>query len=131
MSKTILVVEDEQTLQDVIKQKLIINQFEVLTAFDVTSALEIMRSSKKIDVVWLDHYLLGDKNGIDLVVKIKDSTDWKDIPIFVVSNTASPDKVHNYIKLGVKKYYTKANFRLDQIIDDIKSSFEGKGKGEK
>lgn len=46
---------------------------------------------------------------------------WKDVPIFVVSNTASADKVQSYLQLGVNKYYTKADYRLDDIIKDIKT----------
>jgi hypothetical protein len=43
------------------------------------------------------------------------------VPIFVVSNTASADKVQSYLQLGVNKYYTKADYRLDDIIKDIKT----------
>jgi CheY-like chemotaxis protein len=64
---------------------------------------------------------MGKENGLDFVADIKNNVDWKSIPVFVVSNTASPDKVHSYMQLGVDKFYTKANFRLDEIIGDIKS----------
>ena len=46
---------------------------------------------------------------------------WKKIPIFVVSNTASPAKVQSYILLGISKYYIKAEHRLDEIVSGIKS----------
>jgi hypothetical protein len=42
----------------------------------------------------------------------------------VVSNTATQEKVQSYISLGVDKYYTKADYRLDAIIEDIKNNFE-------
>ncbi|MFA5125041.1 MAG: response regulator [Patescibacteria group bacterium] len=119
--KTILVVEDERPLVEAIKIKLEKSGFAVTTARTVKQALQYLEEGVKIDVIWLDHYLLGQENGLDLVAKIKEEDSaWKAIPIFVVSNTATPDKVQSYLRLGVNKYYTKADFRLELIIKDIK-----------
>lgn len=118
----ILVVEDEKPLQEAIKIKLEKNDFEVVTARAVDQALGFMEDLARVDVIWLDHYLLGKDNGLDFVVKLKNDEKWKMIPIFVVSNTASADKVKTYLELGVEKYYTKADFRLDNIIEEIKKS---------
>ena len=61
------------------------------------------------------------------ISKIKEENSaWKNIPIFVVSNTAGDDKKHAYLNLGANKFYTKSNFRLDQIIDDVKATLEQK-----
>ncbi|MBU2229586.1 hypothetical protein KJ810_04220, partial [Patescibacteria group bacterium] len=60
----------------------------------------------------------------DFVTKIKENNRWKSIPVFVVSNTASHEKLRAYLQLGVKKYYTKADYKLENIIADIKSSIE-------
>lgn len=117
----ILVVEDERPLMEAIKAKLEKNDFKVVTAASVAQAFNYLEDEVKIQVIWLDHYLLGKENGLDLVAKMKeDGSKWKEIPIFVVSNTASPDKVNSYLRLGANKYYTKANFRLDTIIGDIR-----------
>ncbi|MFA6322799.1 MAG: response regulator [Candidatus Buchananbacteria bacterium] len=117
--KTILVVEDERPLQSAIKIKLEKNNFEVVTARSVSQALGLMEDINKIDVIWLDHYLLGKENGLDFVAKIKNDKNWKKIPVFVVSNTATDEKVKNYLSLGIEKYYIKSNYRLDNIVSDI------------
>jgi DNA-binding response OmpR family regulator len=116
----ILVVEDEKPLADAIRSKLELNGFSVVQARSAEQALGYL-GDLKIGVIWLDHYLFGQEDGLDLVVKIKQDDNWKDIPIFVVSNTASADKVKSYLALGVSKYFTKSDFRLDQIILDIKN----------
>ena len=118
-AKNILVVEDEKPLQDAIRIKLEKGGFSVVTARTVEQAWGLLEDIGDIAVVWLDHYLLGKENGLDLVVKIKHSEKFKTIPVFVVSNTATQDKVKCYIALGVSNYYTKSNYRLDQIIKDI------------
>lgn len=118
--KTILVVEDERPLVQAIQAKLEKSGFIVVTARTIDQALYYLKEIKNIDVVWLDHYLPGEKNGLDFVAKIKSRTSkWKKLPIFIVSNTASSSNVRSYLRLGVSKYCIKADHRLDQIIRDI------------
>jgi len=124
-NKNILVVEDEKPLLEAIKQKLEMNNFSVVTARSVEQAINYLKDIKKIDVIWLDHYLLGKENGLDFVVKIKEeNSKWKNIPVIVVSNTVSPEKITTYLRLGINKYYTKADYRLDKIIEDINKFLE-------
>lgn len=55
------------------------------------------------------------------MVELKSSDKkWRKIPIFIVSNTAGSDKLQSYMELGVDKYYVKDDYRLDQIVSDIK-----------
>lgn len=124
-AKTVLVIEDEQPLLGVIKEKLEINGFRVVTARSVEEASPYLENPEKINVIWLDHYLIGKESGLDLVAKLKSSdSKWKNVPIFVVSNTAGSDKIRTYIKLGAYKYYTKSDYTLESIIEDIKKSLE-------
>lgn len=123
--QTILVVEDNQSLLMAIKGKIQRNGLNVLTARTVEQALNHLSNSPRVSAIWLDHYLLGEENGIDFVMKIKEANSvWRNIPVFVVSNTVGPDKVEIYMRLGAVRYYTKAEKRLEEIIDDIKTYIE-------
>ncbi|MFA5163294.1 MAG: response regulator [Patescibacteria group bacterium] len=117
----ILVVEDEQALLEAIRIKLEQTGFSVVSARTVEQAYSLLLDLKDVRAIWLDHYLLGQENGLDLVAKVKNQPEFKKIPIFVVSNTASPDKVKTYLNLGASKYYTKSNYRLEEIIKDLKT----------
>jgi DNA-binding response OmpR family regulator len=118
---TVLVIEDERPLVQVIQAKLEKSGFEVVTARTVDQGLHYMEDVGSIDVVWLDHYLLGEKTGLDFVAKLKGpDSKWKDIPIFVVSNTASSTNMQSYLRLGVNVYSVKAEHRLDEITADIR-----------
>ncbi len=122
MDKTILVLEDERPLVEVIKIKLEQNGFKIVTARSVDQAVGYLEDGVHVDAIWLDHYLLGRENGLDFVSKLKhEKAFWRNIPIFVVTNTASPEKIQSYLHLGVEKYYAKLDYRLDQIITDIKT----------
>lgn len=118
--KTILVIEDERPLIVAIETKLEKSGFMVLTARTIDQALYYLEEIKNIDLVWLDHYLPGEKTGLDFVAKLKSpGSKWSKLPIFIVSNTASSGNVRSYMKLGVTKYCVKADHRLDEIIKDI------------
>jgi len=123
--KTILVVEDERPLLEAIKKKLELSGFTVLTARSTDQAYAYIEDIGKIDAVWLDHYLLGKESGLDFVARCKtEGSKCKNIPIYVVSNTASDDKVKSYIRFGISKYFVKAENRLDVIVAEIKRYLE-------
>lgn len=120
----ILLVEDERPLLNAIQSKLELNGFDSVSARTVKQAIDYLETLPTVDLIWLDHYLLGKEDGIDFVAKVKSEEKWKKIPIFVVSNTATAEKKHTYINLGVEKYYIKSDHRLDAIIKDIKELLE-------
>jgi two-component system phosphate regulon response regulator PhoB len=123
LKKTILIVEDEKPLLEAIRSKLEKNDVNTFGAVSVGEAMAVMLN-EKVDAVWLDHYLQGKENGLDFVAKIKSDDKFKNIPIFLVSNTATLDKVSSYIALGVNKYYTKSNYKLEQLVEDITNYIE-------
>jgi DNA-binding response OmpR family regulator len=124
-NKTILLIEDERPLVNVIETKLKKVGFDVVTARTIDQALGYMEDINTIDAVWLDHYLLGEKTGLDFIARLKGPmSKWAQVPIFVVSNTASEGNLRSYIRLGATKYFVKAEHRLEEITQDIKSSLE-------
>lgn len=144
--KSILVIEDERALLDVVNTRLEKMGFTVLTArsvdevFNATldqnglgiisassiqQALDYLEDIENIDAIWLDHNLLGKENGLDFVKKLKaNGGTWQNIPIFVVSNTEGAGTIQSYVDLGVSKYYVKSNHKLDEIIADIDESLD-------
>ena len=127
-NRTILVIEDERPLIKVIEAKLEKVGFDVVTARTVDQGLHYLKEVNDVDAIWLDHYLPGEKTGLDFVAKLKNrNSKWKKLPIFVISNTASNSNVTSYLRLGVSKYCVKAEHRLGEITKDIKS-FLDKGK---
>ncbi len=122
----ILVVEDEKPLLKAIETKLEKMGLSVKMARSAEDGLKCLRKIKTIHAIWLDHYLLGKKTGIDLVAECKNDPKLKNIPIFVVSNTASSDKVHEYLDFKGVKYYIKAENKLEDIINNIKDYLNNK-----
>jgi DNA-binding response OmpR family regulator len=122
-NKTILVIEDEYPLLEAIRTKLLRNNFEVICCRDAEDAMQCVADTPDIDLVWLDHYLSGDETGIDFLEKFKRSYPEKSIPVIIVSVSTDETKYKRYLELGVKKFFTKSNFGLQEIIDEICSDF--------
>lgn len=122
--RTILVLEDERQLARAVREAFTERGFNSIVVATVEDGIKELENLGHVDVIWLDHYLLGTGNGLDFVVELKNRPEWQTIPIFVVSNTASTSNIRSYIQLGVNNYYTKADYDINQIINDIEYSFE-------
>lgn len=118
---TILVVEDELPLQTAVRTKLEGLGINVATARTVDQARDYLHELPKVDAIWLDHYLLGNANGLEFVAELKAAdSHYQQIPVFVVSNSVDQEKINSYLRLGVEKYYTKSDCRLIDIVTDVR-----------
>lgn len=117
---TIMVIEDETLLLQAITKKLKLSDMDVLSCASGQQAVDYLKNLDQLpDAVWLDYYL-KDMNGLAFMQELKMNPAWENIPVLVVSNSASPDKVSNMLALGAKKYILKAEYRLDEIIAMIR-----------
>ncbi len=114
--KPVLVVEDEVLLSKAIEKKLGLDGWEVVGVRKGQQALDYLKSTDELpQIIWLDYYL-PDMTGLDFVVKLKEDKRLAEIPVMVVSNSASEPKVKSMLALGVKKYLLKADYRLSELI---------------
>jgi len=112
----VMVVEDETMLLKAITAKLEKSGKEVIACESAEEALEKLQGLQKLpDIIWLDYYL-KDMNGLEFMTKLKSNFQWTNIPVVVVSNSASTEKVTQMLALGVKKYLLKAESRLEDLV---------------
>lgn len=112
----IMVVEDEDLLREAIVKKLISVQMDSCAFAGGQEALEYLKNCQTLpDLIWLDYYL-KEMNGMEFVNKLQEDKRLFQIPVVVVSNSASLNKVNALLSKGVKKYLLKAENRLEDII---------------
>lgn len=113
----VMVVEDEKLLLQAILRKLELAGFEVEGFSDGNLALDRLKPKDKLpDLIWLDYYL-GDLTGDVFLRSMKEILGkeyW--IPVMVVSNSASPQKVEETLKGGADKYFLKAEHKLEDLV---------------
>jgi two-component system, chemotaxis family, sensor histidine kinase and response regulator PixL len=117
--RTILVIEDEPFLQAMISTLLTDRGFRVLGARSVVQAIEYLVYEQDIAAIWLDHFVLGEENGIDFMAHVTEHPGWAEIPIFVVSGSDSKDREVLYRKLGAKGFFKKTEYTIEEIVSWI------------
>lgn len=120
-AKTILLVEDDKDLMDIMKLKLDGEDFEVITADDGRQALDQL--SKKPDLVLLD-ILLPDIDGLTVLNEIATHEGTKNIPVIILSNLADHGSIEQAQAVGEYDYLVKANTDLDDVVKKIREKLE-------
>ena len=112
----ILLVEDERDLSQAIQRVLGFQKYDVDTAFDGLTGLE-MATSNNYDLVVLD-IMLPKLNGFDFVKKIRN--DKNNVPILVLTARNEIDDKVLALDLGADDYLTKP-FQVKELIARIRA----------
>jgi two-component system phosphate regulon response regulator PhoB len=118
MSATILVVEDEPGIQEVLKFNLSQHGHDVIVAADAEEALSLLRGALP-DLILLDWMLPG-MSGIDLARRLRGDGRLKTIPIIMLTaRSEERDKVQG-LETGADDYMTKP-FSPRELLARIKA----------
>lgn len=119
--KTILIVEDDQFLRDLLAKKLIDEGFEVETAIDGQEGLEKIRQVKP-SLILLD-IMLPTIDGFEIMRQIKKGNDKTviNIPVVMLTNLGQESDIQKGKELGAVDYLVKANFTTDEIIQKVRN----------
>lgn len=99
--KTILVVDDDEAVRDVLREHLVDRGFSVETAVDAETALAAM-NRRRPDVVLLDLHLPGPKSGAEILEEMV-----RRAPVIVVTALSGLDLARRMLQLGAFDFITK------------------------
>ena len=116
--KCILFIEDEPSLQKTFGEILKQEGYEVVSALDGETGLRLVKE-KKPDLILLD-LILPEMNGFDVLKKIKEDPEIKEIPVIVLTNLEGVADVDKAIELGATTYLVKAQYNLEEVVGKIK-----------
>jgi len=115
--ESILIVEDDKFLRELMSRKLNNSGFNVEVAIDGKEALKKIKE-KKYEIILLDLVLPG-MDGFEILGEIKKDNETKNIPVIILSNLGQEEEVERGLKLGAEDYLIKAHFTPDEIINKI------------
>jgi len=121
LSIKILVVDDFATMRRILRN--ILKQIgftNISEADDGTTALEAM-SKTQFDLVISD-WNMPKMTGLELLKNIRSSSEFKEIPVLMVTAEAQKQNVIEAVKAGVSNYVVKP-FTADAIIEKIEKIF--------
>lgn len=113
----ILIVEDDNLVQNIYRNILIKEGFEVVQAFNGRQALSLVQSEQP-NLIILDIMLPGGMNGFDVLERLKIDEKLKNIPVLVLTNLDTEEKVA--LSIGAADYIVKANISINELVDKIK-----------
>ncbi len=114
--KNILIVEDDREINNILKEFLKDNNYNIIQAFNGKEGLKEINNH--IDMVLLD-LMLPYKSGDELLKYIREKSN---IPILVISAKDLVQVKVNIFKLGADDYITKP-FDLDEVLARIEANF--------
>jgi DNA-binding response OmpR family regulator len=122
MPKTILFIEDESALQKTFGEILKQEGYEMISALDGETGLRLAKS-RKPDLILLD-LILPKMHGFDVLKKIKEDNEIKDIPVIVLTNLEDIKDVDKALELGATTYLVKTQYSLEEIVEKIKNALK-------
>lgn len=119
MAKSILIVDDEEIIRNVLRRKLEqTTSYSVLTADDGTVALDIFKQ-RPVDLVISD-LLMKEMNGIELLRNLKSIE--PTIPVIIITGYGTLDDAIEAIHLGAEDFIKKP-FDINEVLDTIDKTF--------
>jgi two-component system, OmpR family, alkaline phosphatase synthesis response regulator PhoP len=124
--KTILIVDDEKDIVDLLKYNLKKEGYNILTAANGKMALE--QSKHQPDLIILD-VMMPELNGLEVIKKLKSDQKTASIPvIFLTAKGTELDEVIGF-ELGADDYIIKP-ISIPKLIARIKNAFRRHQAGE-
>lgn len=120
-TRTILVIDDDETMRSALRRIFEAEDFRVITAADGTQLSEVLDDSP-IDLVILDVGLPW-LNGYELAKLLKEHEDLKKIPLIFVSAKTSELDIKRGFGVGADDYIKKP-FEVEQIKKTVHTLME-------
>ncbi|MDI6603141.1 MAG: response regulator, partial [Patescibacteria group bacterium] len=118
--KTVLFIEDESALQKTFGEILKQEGYEMISALDGEVGLRLAKD-KKPDLILLD-LILPKMHGFEVLKKLKEDKETKEIPIIILTNLEEISDVDKAIELGATTYLVKAQYTLEEVVEKIKKA---------
>jgi DNA-binding response OmpR family regulator len=115
---TILIVEDELDLRQLLKSRLENEGFAILEAENGKVGLEASLSQHP-DIILLD-IVMPVLDGLSMLKLLRQDAWGKDVPVIVLSNLNEPEKIGESLEKNVYDYLVKSDWEPDDVVNLIR-----------
>ena len=115
----VLVVEDEEILLTALKEELLSGGYEVEGAGDGEDGLEKVKSFQP-QLILLD-LVMPKMDGMEMLQRLKADSSMRDIPVVILTNLSDYERISQALSLGAMDYLVKANYKLEDLLDKVKT----------
>lgn len=119
MKKTILVVEDEKDIRELIRFNLQKEGYEAISAEDANEALLILRNNVGVDLILLDLMLPG-LQGEEFLRLLKSEKRFATIPVIIITAKSGEKTMVDNLNAGADDFLTKP-FSIKVLMAKVKA----------
>ncbi len=116
MGLKILTVDDSKTIRMIVKKAFRPYDCQIIEGENGVEGLSLA-AKEKPDLIILD-ITMPVMNGAEMLAKMKEEPELKDIPVIMLTAEAGKDNVMKIVQMGVKDYMVKP-FKGEQLIDRV------------
>lgn len=118
----ILIIEDDSYISDMYRIKLENSGYEVIIASDGIEGFKALEKQKP-NVILLD-IVMPKMDGFNVLKMIKNDSNFKNIPVILLTNLGQEENVKRGFELGAVSYIIKAHFTPSEVVEKIKGVLE-------
>lgn len=123
--KKILIIEDDQIVANVYRNKLAVEGYAAEVAPDGETGLRVMRTFKP-NILLVDLMLPG-ISGVDVIKEIRAEPEFSKVPVIVFSNTYLTNLIQEAWRAGANKCLSKSSCTPKDVIDIVRNSIGDSG----
>lgn len=115
---TVLVIEDDVTLQDLYKERFAASGVEILQAYDGKAGLDLLEKNPDIGAILID-LMIPKVSGFQVITRIRQNALNKDVPIVVASVLGDGDARQKSLDLGATDYIAKGDVLIGDLVTQV------------
>ena len=119
---SILIVEDNSISAKVLEFNLQKNAYQTIVAQSAKEALEHLTAAHQIRLIIAD-IMMPEMDGLELLSKIKEQPEWKDIPVIMCSSLADMETVKEAMRAGCRHYLIKP-VKKEQLLAKVREALD-------
>ena len=123
--KKILLIEDDQIVANVYRNKLAVEGYTIEVAPDGETGLKVMRTFKP-NMILLDLMLPG-ISGVDVIKEIRSEEEFSKTPIVIFSNTYLTNLIQEAWRAGANKCLSKSSCTPKDVIEIVRNAIGDSG----
>jgi DNA-binding response OmpR family regulator len=116
--KKILIVDDDGSLRNALKDKINHEGFTALMAGDGEEGLKV-GIKEKPDLILLD-VIMPKINGIKMLEKLREDKWGEHVPVLLLSNDDDPEHIRETLKDNATDYLIKSDWELKDVVKKVK-----------
>jgi CheY-like chemotaxis protein len=124
--KTVWIIDDDEEMIHAVQLMLKLLDCETRYFLNARSAAEALLSGQRPDLLILD-ICMPEVSGIDMLEFVRHRSEWKDLPIVMLSTEAADVQVDEALAKGADAYVTKP-VSMEELEEVMKKAYKAHGK---